>query len=455
MEKYHITVSQIGFDSCVVIAADYHTAPGLVALDKKILYPAIHQVVQAHGALAAQIYIPKDRPGAVPQFVRLPTIDLDPIVEFVEDDGTPVDETLRAELGRVFDLGISCPLWHLTVIGGRTVVFAYHHVIADGQSGPAFHSSLLSALNNPHLPSYDGGSEITISNTSTIAGPIEALTDVSMSWSLIWHTVYKMIASSSWTEGPYSWTGKPTPPSPSLEMSVRCWEISSSQTAEILRLCREKQTTFTAFLYTLVTGVLSKLVMDSQGGKPEPYKTISVVVAVSLRRFTGASPFALCDHVCSAQSYVPMYTIERDTNNAVYFPWAVTADFATRIQAAVKKSREMVGLVRLLFWLGMEKSYFRGMLGKKRETGLTISNLGKFPIRDAERGANDAVWRLGSVYFAQCDVVRGAAIKMNVLGSPAGTTNITFTWGKDSIEADFAERLISEVKTVLSAMFES
>ena len=448
MERYHVKLSQLGFDSCVVVTAEYHSENA--TLTKETVYPALCCMIQEHCALAAQI-----RTGDksdLPKFIRLSKVNLDTAVEFRNDDGVPTDELLRQELERKFEFDVPSPLWYLTIIDGRTIIFAYHHVIADGQSGPALLHAFLCALN---APSKDIGvleSIISIPIDSTIVGPTEAYTNITPSISELFHTLYKMVVPSSWTEAPYAWTGNPVPRTPSLAMTVRCWEISATHTSQLLELCRENQTTLTAFLYTLVVGVLSRLVNSGRTKQQDPYRTISTVVAVSLRRFTGASPLVLCDQVCSTQSYVPLHDVERDKGGIVYFPWAVAGQFGLRIQTAIKRSRETLGMLRLLFWLGMADSYFLGMLGKKRETGLTISNLGRFPLPNDIKDTGEPSWTLKHAYFAQCDVVRGAAIKMNVMGSPSGTTNITFTWGQHSIDEDLAEGLIKEVQDLLSAI---
>ncbi|KIP03379.1 hypothetical protein PHLGIDRAFT_130184 [Phlebiopsis gigantea 11061_1 CR5-6] len=437
MERYHVLLSQLGFDSCVVVTGEYRSRDA-ATLDKAKLYTALRQVVLRHGALGMQVRTGKHS-SDVPQFVRLPSVDLDTAVELRDYEGFGVDELLRSELVRQFPFDVSSPLWHLTVLGARTVVFAYHHVIGDGQSGPAFLNALLSALNTPSGPLHDGDPNVIhIPPDVPFVGPVEVYTSIFPSIPELSRTLYKMIVPPSWTDGPYAWTGNPIPQEPSLAMTVRTWQLSAADTTALLRLCRAHAATLTAFLYALVVGVLSRLVP----GRP---RTISSVVAVSLRRFTGAPPAVLCDHVCSTQAYVPL----RPVGRAEGFPWAATAQYGARVRDAVGHARGVLGMLRLLLWLGMGEAYFRGMLGKKRESGITLSNLGKFPTSGGGEGSSGDLWRLENVYLGQCDVVRGAAIKVNVVGSPEGTTNITFTYGQDSIDADLAEEFIREVKGVL------
>jgi hypothetical protein len=52
-------------------------------------------------------------------------------------------------------------------------------------------------------------------------------------------------------------------------------------------------------------------------------------------------------------------------------------------------------------------------------------------------------WTIGRTIFAQCDVVIGAALILNLTGDPTGALNITFTWGEISLETSFVEAFIT------------
>lgn len=458
MERYHITLGQLGFDSCVVITGEFICASELSAPDKTWLYPALREVIHEHPALGVQIHVGDKQD--TPKFVRLPTVDMDSIVHWQNsgsDRCTLFEELLLSELGKPIELGTSSPLWRLTITNGRsprtkTITFAYHHAIADGISGPVVLKSLLNALNGQYSTSDEVAHSVDIPPDSTIVPPIESFMDISMTWSVMSKILYKLVAPSSWSPTFTAWTGHPIVLTPSLDMSLRCWEISARHTTELLRLCREHGTTLTAFLHTLVVRVLSNLVLESQEGQLRPHKTIATAVPVSLRRFTDASPFVLCDHVASSYFHIPIEpTVASDTGMNT-FPWHTAKTFRTHLQDSFKDLTTDLRALHLLFRLSQGEAHFRGLLGKKRGAGVTVSNLGKFPLRNTPDSNHEQAWALGPMYFAQCDVVRGSAIKVNVLGSPNGATNVTFTWGIASVEAEFMERFIDGVKAMVASI---
>lgn len=440
MERYHILLDQLGFDSCVAHSGDYISTTGAL-LTKETLYPALHAMVHKHGALGAQVRLGAT-PKAAPQFVRLREIDLDAAVQFLADEQVSTDELLRAQLEHSFALGTAAPLWRVTVVNGRTVVFAIHHSIADGQSGPALHAALLSALNSVSADEVGLSSKIVVPSNAAPVESTEAYTSISVSFNGFLHMIYGLLTPKKLQAGARAWSGNPVPRIPSLAMTVRCWEISADQTAEVLRRCREHKTTLTAFLQTLLVGVLSQaLLAHKQVGK---YKTIVLEAPVSLRRFTGVSPLELCDHVSSL--YLKA-RIEPITDGKA-FPWDTACKAGDKLHKRIPKTPQLLGMLRILQRLGSAEDYFKEMLGKKRGCGIGMSNLGRFPVGEKGEGR----WRLQSVYFAQSDVMYGAAIKVNVVGSPEGVTSLTFTWGKASVDGDLVATFIKEVKATLDAM---
>lgn len=436
LERYHLLLTQLGFDSCVAISGEYTSAEGH-NLTKETLYPALHAMIQKHGALGVQV-----RPGktlkAAPHFVRLREIDLDTAVEFREDKTASADRLLRAELERPFELGTTAPLWRATVLNGCMVVFAFHHCIGDGQSGPALHAALWTALNSTQ-PTEGFSSTVAVPEGTSPVGPTEAYTKISVSAGGFAHMAHALFTPKKTQPYFRAWTGNAVPTVPSLDITVHCWSIPPSQTSALLRLCREHNTTLTAFLCALMTGVLARLLAERK--LTPKVKAIAVEVPVSLRRFTGVSPLALCDQVSHAHLFCRLAPFPREGP----FPWDVARKAGEDLHKQVPKTREILGMLRILLRTGSAEAYYRDKLGKKRESGMVLSNLGRFPVA-AEEGAE---WRLEQVYFAQSDVVQGSAMKVNVVGSPEGSTNVTFAWGKGAVEESLAEAFVEEMKAAL------
>jgi hypothetical protein len=99
-----------------------------------------------------------------PHFVALEKIDLEKLIHFVE---CPSDALQRAErideiLSEQHSMGFGAeglPLWRIIVFNSLQpdqdsaidIAFVWHHVIGDGASGLAVHSTLLHALSSSNI----------------------------------------------------------------------------------------------------------------------------------------------------------------------------------------------------------------------------------------------------------------------------------------------------------------
>ena len=134
------------------------------------------------------------------------------------------------------------------------------------------------------------------------------------------------------------------------------------------------------------------------------------------------------------------------------FPWDVASSFTSSLHQSVGKSRELVGTLRYLVILGAMKSFFTGMLGKKRSRTMELSNLGSFKPEDTASSDPEPTWTIHNVYFGQSNPVCGAAMKINVVGCPTGGVNVVFTWGEGAIDAAVADAFVTGVKSEISAL---
>ena len=95
----------------------------------------------------------------------------------------------------------------------------------------------------------------------------------------------------------------------------------------------------------------------------------------------------------------------------------------------------------LKFLFGAYDKHLRGRLGKKRARGFELSNLGAFPKAPAMEDESETAegWRIREVLFVQADATLGAAIKLNVVGTPDGGLGISVTWGMGAVDDDVAD----------------
>lgn len=451
MERYHISLSELGLDTCVVAPATYSSTSTAV-LDYATAIRALRHVVHAHPALCVQFAGSHDQE---PYFVRLPQIDLNDVLHYSTDVTTPVEAVVSAELQRPFSRSTTKPLWRVTVRADNVVVFAWHHSIADGGCAHSFHAAFLSALNTKSegLQS-DDSTVIVVPHNLTIAPPLEDRTDISVSFKTTVGTIYDASAPLSLRSHRKAWTANPIPKELSLKIETRIRKIDPHDARSLIALCRENKCTLTAFIHTLATLVLSHHLTAFENEKK--YKTFSTVVPISLRRFTGTSPLDICDHVTIYHSYpkimrdIPVYPPTRDS-----FPWQTAAKYTTTLHANLEKAREVIGTIGFIYKLGGASNYFTEQLGKKRDYTLVLSNIGAMPkLRDlGEKQRDDGVlWQVDDIGFGQSDNVLGSAIKINMAGSPSGAVSAIYNWGEKNIDSQLVEAFIEDIHNAISTI---
>lgn len=186
-------------------------------------------------------------------------------------------------------------------------------------------------------------------------------------------------------------------------------------------------------LHTLSMVVFSRLIARDPSLAVK-YKTVATVIPTSLRRYSGVSDDQVCVSVGAYPELHPL--LEYDT-----FPWNIATDLTATLHRELPKTREVIGLLKYLF--GAMEEWLRGKLGKKRERGLELSNLGPFPGPPASAGRP---WTIEAAYFGHTNHVFGAAIKLGVVGNPRGGVGIMVTWDEQSIDGPFAEAFVAGIK---------
>ncbi|KAG6853896.1 hypothetical protein C0991_000361 [Blastosporella zonata] len=410
LERYHISRFSLGLDSCVLMTAQYK-APEGQTLDRDTIYNALRRVIERHAVLGVRLA--RD-PTLDPTFERLQKVDLSEIVEF--SDETNLEGAIQAQLLRKFDFTSHLPLWRVVILADGTICFAFHHGIGDGKSGLAFHRALFASLQEGK---GHGGDAIVTPSDGPLVPAIETLVDLSPSWRKIGVEIFRLFAPVSWTRDAASWTGNLVSTTITLQNHVRLINFTPAIVSDLLVLCRSKKTTITSLIHCLANSVISGLISDEQ------YKTLTSVIPISLRDLSRTSNNAICNHVSTFRAYPKVNPT---------FSWEDAAQTASDLRSHVKKSPEEIGMLKFLF--GKYDAYFQGKLGRKRPAGLEVSNVGRFDVQIDS--SNGQMWSIGRMAFAQCDVVVGAALKMNVVGDALGGITISLIWGANSVSDAFA-----------------
>ncbi|KAI0083978.1 alcohol acetyltransferase [Irpex rosettiformis] len=457
MERYHISLTELGFDTCVVAPATYSSSHPAVSLDRSTVLRALKRVVLAHPALFVQHGGKHDKK---PYFTRLPQVDLNDVLTYATDLTASIEEIVNAELQKPFSRSTTKPLWRVTVRTDNVVVFAWHHSIGDGGCAQSFHAAFLTALNTKSgAEETDESTVVAAPDKLVIAPAIEERTNISVSFKTACGTLYGSFAPLAFQPLRKAWTANPISKEPHLQIETRIRMIDPNTSRELVALCREKKSTLTGFMHTLALFVLSHhlAVLEKETpGKKQKYKTFSTVVPISLRRFTGTSPLDLCDQVTIYHTFpkitrdIPQFPPTKET-----FPWQTASDYATSLHANFKKSCEVIGTINFIYRLGISKSYFLDHLGQKRETTLVLSNIGAMPkLKDlGEKQRDDgALWQFDNVGFGQNDNVISSAIKLNMAGSPSGAISAVYNWGQNNIDTGLVEAVIADIHNSISTI---
>ncbi|KAL1941306.1 hypothetical protein VTO73DRAFT_7518 [Trametes versicolor] len=450
LEHYFSISSRLGVQPWVVVSAKYHNGSG-APLDKATLFAALDRVVRGQPALASRLEYPSKQPTAVPEWVLLPSVNLDALVEFRDEDATQLQDILEAMYAAPQLYADNAPPWKLFALRDGTIAFAYEHTMGDGQSGMAFHISLLDALRSlpESLPAHSG--TVTDFADGVVLTPaLEGAMDDSVPLTVILREVGKLVWPPAWRKATTAWTGNSRPKKTVFGTSMRIAHYSPEDGQYLVALSREHKATLTGTLHTIALVTLSRLIRARPDG--HKYKTISTFLPISLRRYTHALPTAICNHVSSLRDYHPIFqrgskpegsTIEAMT--AENFPWELAADLAAMLKRAAPYAIYEVGMLKLL---GRKyEKHIRGLLGKKRTAGFELSNLGPFPAANPDKSegisAPGSKWDIDEVLFAQACPTLGAAFLLNVAGTPAGGFGVSVAYSKETVDEVFAKEFVS------------
>ncbi|EJF59049.1 hypothetical protein DICSQDRAFT_172370 [Dichomitus squalens LYAD-421 SS1] len=435
LEQYYNVASRIGITQWVIVSARYEH-PSLNIVSKPVLFTALGEVVRSLAALHARL----PPPSEPPIWQRLPSVDLTKVVIWLDRNRDDLKAIYEEICITPMEFSEDVPWWKLYVLRDGTVVFAFNHTIGDGQSGLAFHNALFHALNSlkdEDIPSEHSGlvtdlpQNLPLTPSLEEAAPRQLAIPFFMFIRVVLETYLPFLFS--W-DRKCVWSGNPIPTVITPEVNVRILRYSAEDATTLLKLSRERQATLTATLHTLAFVVLSRLIRALPNGEGEKYQKIVTSYPISMRRYTGAPETAMCVHFSHSQEPQDLLPASAGTD-AKSFPWNAAKRHTEFLREELLHTGPIIGMLQFLF--GRYEEYFRGHLGKKRSAGLTISNLGTFnPKRP--KGVEGA-WTISDTLISQGDATLGAALKLNVTGSPEGGLGILVTWGTSAVEKSFAE----------------
>lgn len=420
---------------------------------------ALAEVIALHPALSA---IPVEEDSREAYFVGLKEINLLEVVTFqirqqklADQTGEvdrELDEVLEGQHNRDFkEPHGGLPFWRLVILhhpetsGKFVAAFVFHHALADGVSGLAFHSSFVSALNK--ITRAPSSSSLRTDPESTVHSParpllpsLEALHPLPLSsWYLLkalWHSWFPRVPESVWTAAPC--TSPPTP----RRTRFRSFALAAPTTARLRASAHTHSTTLTAAAEAAFAAALFAHL-------PRRYKALRAEGAVSLRRWLPADVVGKD----SIGAYVSAYGTEHrrrgdspDGGAGPAFAW----DDARRVRAGIEAELRGGGRdtrVGLLRYAGGLREFFSRKVGRRREVSFEFSNVGIFTQGQGEGGGDS--WSAGRCVFSQSAGVIGPAIEVSVVTGGDECLSVGLSWLEGIVDGDWMENVIRTYKATL------
>ncbi|KAJ4356478.1 Alcohol acetyltransferase [Didymosphaeria variabile] len=427
---------------------------------KGFIWQALHKVIARHPALSI-IVLKEDQQDAEVHFARLPSIDLETCVEFIEHkhvvtagDRDEELELLLQDQHRINfrdDIG-SRPFWRLLILqnpGNQstfTAAWFFHHALGDGGCGPIFHRTFLEALrSNASLPP---GTELT----STVTPPstpllpkFEDLHPHPLSWPFFLRAILGSIFPSFFDpRAPKLWTGPPvTAPNPLPGSKVQLLPLSASITTHLLKLSRENNTTMQATLECCIASALFSVL------PAERYDKVIASSPISLRFILQheGKPIGNDDFVLALADYSHTHTRASHPSSNEKFPWEEARAVRATIQAKVAK-KGADNAVSLLRYVSDMHKFFTEKVGQERKVSFELSNLG---LVRAEAGTENE-WKLGRCVFSQSPNVTGPPICCSVVTGGDGCCVLAFSWLEGVVEDEMVTAVVDGVEKQIQCL---
>ncbi|KAJ5241985.1 uncharacterized protein N7469_000312 [Penicillium citrinum] len=450
LEKYSTARHQVGFYLNLAVAATYTLPKEYTLSIKDYVFKACAAVIEEHPILSA---IPAADDTQEPYFVRLPTIDLNQVVQFTQRQQKSSNSTLTGDNDLTPDLDLQAvlqsehnkpfaapnPFWRLHVLLDKednsrfTVALILHHALGDGTSAKSFHLSFLCALRS----TSDGEISHTVMTPQVPLLPnIEDIHPMSLSF---WFLAKKIFQAKIYSpRDPGLWTGSkillPT------STRIRLVPFSKKLVGQLRSACRQESTTITALLQTVYARALFKNI-------PESFTRLNCTGAFSTRRFLpdiiteGSMGVFVAD---IEESYTRSTVLPRDS---ITFPWEEARRSRKTIQAALDRQGADTGPNLLKFVNDYQKELCLSKVGEDRDKSFEVSNIGAVVFTE-----DPSLPCIQDMAFSQCASVMGNAIGVSVVTGGDGCLVLSLTWQEGVVEDDIMDASIETMKEELRSL---
>lgn len=268
----------------MAISATYILPNTFTLAIQEYVYKALETLISQNAALSA-IPVREDNDT---WFFRLPEIDLSQTVSFQKRTRDyPVEEKPDTELCELLQVHQKAefvaplPFWRMIILTEPndqrfTAIYIFHHAIADGISGKAFHETFLIALHDAatSLTSGEATRQVIPSPKLPLLPNLEAVHPCSISYTFLLKQFFRNKICPY--RDPGLWTG-PKSFTP-FDTEIRQIVVPEPVSTALRQRCRQNQATITSVIHTAAArSLLAHL--------PEEYTKLEAISAMSSRRW--------------------------------------------------------------------------------------------------------------------------------------------------------------------------
>jgi len=511
LERYNVTRSNVKIYNNVAIGVRFQCSQllqqSLRREDQRLsnrfwsrlLIGPMTTILEKHPSLGLVV---GDALSARPTFLRLPSLDLSKQIRIVtvpatekmntveeEESGGGVGAVMEEEHNLPFDLlDLQAPLWRMVIVLDEkksdvvTLLYTFHHVIADGRSALALIEQLYQQLNLQAATSSileDTSSITDFKITPAPQGPmpeaIESLTNCFPSArTLVWEATRAILLPpflKKALESPY-WAGEidSTLEVPN-ETQLRFLRFTKEETQQIVRTAKDRGTTVQSILATASIFAAVLVFMTGQDTTREP---LVFATPVSLRDLihtrsgsTMQGPIPAADQG-NYTSEILHENVQVAEDNSTSF-WSMTDAYRQQVLRGTKTDRgvqellEHFGMLALLpkdkdgSWEKfMRDKIFKDQHGRK--ASIKLSNLGRATWStpsSSSSGASEPMFKAEDAFFSQSSGVTASALTMNAL-TVNGVLIVTTTWQKAGFKGrERGDRYVQAFKQILMQAIKS
>lgn len=433
MEEFSSSRHHLDLFKCVGITANF-TCPQTTPISlKNLVFHALTSVLQKQPNLSTIVI---DEHSDAPYFARLPVVNLEKAVRFIERKA-PVsedafDEELDIEIGEEHNKSFKSqygilPFWRMVILthpavsGVLTVSFFFHHSLADGTSAILFLKDFQEGLNT-YTPGTET-SELFIPENKEMLPSLESLLTHPQTPSTPYHTQNHV------------WVGEanqpPTPKCGKFHTLVINKELSS----KLVQACKAHKTTITSLLPVLLATSLFQIL-------PEKYTELNCVIPVNIRKFLSLDETAFGVYIDALTTHHHRPELETSIWDQVADTRAEVSDYLAKAETGKINIASLRNIPSL-------REMFRKRMAGERNGSFDVSNLG------VVRSGEGEGWKLGRTVFSRSAFVTGAAVSTSCVTGGDGCMVLRFAWQEGAVESGLVEEMVGKLTDLLNDVAKS